>query len=582
MDRACSIGSALVEKGFSPGQNTYIGLYSNNRPEWVIAEQACFRFNMVTVPLYDTLGTDACAHIINEAEIPLVFLDTIDKIQKLLEKSDEMSTLKVFVLMVGEVSEEIKGACSSKGIEVLTFEEMLKLGLENKKEEQLPSPEDVFTVCYTSGTTGLPKGVILTHANMVADIASVFRHTKECFDVDSNYRHISYLPLAHVFERAMQGIVFMHGAKVGFFQGDPKLLTDDIQALKPNSFPAVPRVLNRIYDRVIGQVSSSGWLKRTLFNMALNSKRKAMERGEIRFDTIWDKIVFKKIQTMLGGELLMMITGAAPLSAETMLFFRSAIGCWVFEGYGQTECSAGCTFTYPGDMTCGHVGTVLPGCMIKLVDVEEMGYLSSEDKGEVCVKGPIVSKGYLKNEAKTKETIDADGWLHTGDIGEWLSTGQLKIVDRKKHIFKLSQGEYVAPEKIENVYIKSIYVAQAFVFGYSLKSCVVGIVIPDEEELMKYAKSKSLDITFQELCKNKEICEMIFQDMNNVAKNGDLKGFEQVKKIHVSSELFSVENNLLTPTFKARRKQIENAYKTEIDAMYEQIEAVSPSPSCTA
>ncbi|XP_071952898.1 long-chain-fatty-acid--CoA ligase 5-like isoform X2 [Antedon mediterranea] len=572
LDRAYAIGSAMVVKGFSPGQNTYIGIYANNRPEWVIAEHSCIKFNMITVPLYDTLGDDACVHIINQANIPLIFLDTVDKLNKLLKRSDEMSTLKVFVLMVGEVSEEIKGACSSKGIEVLTFEEMLKLGQENKKEEQLPNPDDVFSVCYTSGTTGLPKGVILTHSNLIADIAGVYEYTKDCFSVDPSYSHISYLPLAHMFERAMHGLAYIHGGRVGIFQGNPKLLTDDIQALKPASFPSVPRVLNRIYDKVMGQVNSASWLKKKMFYMALNSKRKALERGEICFDTIWDKLVFKKIQLMLGGQLRMMIAAAAPLSPEKMLFFRSAMGCWVFEGYGQTECTAACTFTYPGDVSFGHVGSVIPCCMIKLVDVPEMEYFASDDKGEVCVKGPILSKGYLKNEEKTKDTFDENGWLHTGDIGEWLPTGQLKIVDRKKHIFKLSQGEYVAPEKIENVYIKSLYVAQAFVFGYSLKSNLVGIVIPDEEELMKYAKSKSLDMTFQELCKHKTIYDKLFEDMVKVAKECNLKGFEQVKKIHVSSELFSVENNLLTPTFKARRKQIENTYKTEIDAMYEQVE----------
>ncbi|XP_033106795.1 long-chain-fatty-acid--CoA ligase 5-like isoform X2 [Anneissia japonica] len=579
LDRAFAVGSAIVEKGYASGQSTYIGIYSNNRPEWVIVEQACFRFNMVTVPLYDTLGPDACVHIINQAVIPVVFLDTTEKIYKLLEKAEETPSLKIIVLMVGEVSAELKSAGESKGVEVIRFDGMLKLGQEHPHKEQLPSPEDVATVCFTSGTTGLPKGVVLTHACLIADIAGVFRHIQENVEFTTSSKHFSYLPLAHMFERAIQGVVYLHGAQVGFFQGDVKILTQDIQALKPQLIPAVPRVLNRIYDRVIGQVNSSGWLKRTLFSMALNSKKKAFDRGEIQFDTIWDKLVFKKIQGILGGELRLLVSGAAPLSADKMLFFRSAMGCWVSEGYGQTECTAACTYSYPGDLTCGHVGTVIPSCMIKLIDVPDMGYSASEDKGEVCVKGPIVSKGYLKDEARTKETFDEDGWLHTGDIGEWMSSGQLKIIDRKKHIFKLSQGEYIAPEKIENVYIKSVFVAQAFVFGYSLKSCIVGIIIPDEEQLMKYAKEKSINMTFQELCKNQDICDMIFEDMEKVAKDGNLKSFEKVKKIHLSSETFSVENNLLTPTFKSRRKTIENAYKSEIDALYEQVEPATPTPS---
>ncbi|EPB65024.1 hypothetical protein ANCCEY_15913, partial [Ancylostoma ceylanicum] len=183
----------------------------------------------------------------------------------------------------------------------------------------------------------------------------------------------------------------------------------------------------------------------------------------------------------MGGRVRLMVTGSAPLAENVLTFVRAAMGCIVVEGYGQTECVAACTVSMEGDSKAGHVGMAIPSASIKLVDVPELGYFSKDEAGEVCVKGPIVFRGYYKNEEQTKEVLDEDGWLHTGDIGRWTKEGTLKIVDRKKHIFKLAQGEYVAPEKIENIYVRSKYVAQSFVYGESLKTCLIAVVVPDAE-----------------------------------------------------------------------------------------------------
>ncbi|KAF7483062.1 Hypothetical predicted protein [Marmota monax] len=337
---------------------------------------------------------------------------------------------------------------------------------------------------------------MLTHGNVVADFSGFLKVTEKvifprqddvlisflplahmferviqsqwaptCADV-----HFSYLPLAHMFERMVQSVVYCHGGRVGFFQGDIRLLSDDMKALRPTIFPVVPRLLNRMYDKIFSQADTP--LKRWLLEFAARRKQAEVRSGIIRNNSIWDELFFNKIQASLGGRVRMIVTGAAPASPTVLGFLRAALGCQVYEGYGQTECTAGCTFTTPGDWTSGHVGAPLPCNHIKLVDVEELNYWTYKGEGEICVRGPNVFKGYLKDQDRTKEALDSDGWLHTGDIGKWLPEGTLKIIDRKKHIFKLAQGEYVAPEKIENIYIRSEPVAQIYVHGDSLKDSV--------------------------------------------------------------------------------------------------------------
>ncbi|XP_042303448.1 long-chain-fatty-acid--CoA ligase 6 [Sceloporus undulatus] len=250
---------------------------------------------------------------------------------------------------------------------------------------------------------------------------------------------------------------------------------------------------------------------------------------------------------------------------------RCAESVKVYEGYGQTECTAGCTFTTPGDWTSGHVGAPLPCNLIKLVNVEELNYFSSKGEGEICVKGPNVFKGYLKDDERTAEALDKEGWLHTGDVGKWLPNGTLKIIDRKKHIFKLAQGEYIAPEKIENIYIRSEPVSQIYVHGDSLQAFLVGIVVPDTEIMPGWAKKKGFDGTFADLCKNVELKKAIMEDMVQLGKESGLHSFEQVKAVYIHSEMFSVQNGLLTPTLKAKRPELREYFKKQIEELYSSI-----------
>uniref|UniRef100_A0A5F8GR05 Long-chain-fatty-acid--CoA ligase n=1 Tax=Monodelphis domestica TaxID=13616 RepID=A0A5F8GR05_MONDO len=503
-DKAECVGSALIQKGYRPSPDQYFGIFAQNRPEWVIIEQGCYTYSMVVVPLYDTLGNEAITYIINKAELSLVFVDKPDKAELMLESvaNKLIPVLKTIVIM-DPFDKDLLERGKNHGIEIMSMKALEDLGRANRRKPKPPSPDDLALICFTSGTTGNPKGALITHQNVVSDCSGFVKATEKVLHLNASDSHISYLPLAHMFEQLMLCVMLCHGAKIGFFQGDIRLLMDDLKMLQPTIFPVVPRLLNRMFDKIFGQANTT--MKRWILDFASKRKEAELRSGIIRNNSLWDRIIFNKIQASLGGKVRLMVTGAAPVSATVLTFLRSALGCQFYEGYGQTECTAGCSLTVPGDWTAGHVGAPMPCCHIKLVDVEEMNYLAAKGEGEICVKGPNVFKGYLKDPAKTAEALDKDGWLHTGDIGKWLPNGTLKIIDRKKHIFKLAQGEYIAPEKIENIYQRSEPVAQVFVHGESLQAFLIAIVVPDVEVLCPWAKKKGISGTYEELCRNKDV-----------------------------------------------------------------------------
>uniref|UniRef100_A0A8C8BED2 Arachidonate--CoA ligase n=1 Tax=Otus sunia TaxID=257818 RepID=A0A8C8BED2_9STRI len=535
LDRAQYLGSGLLQKGCKPSPNQFIGIFAQNRPEWIISEYACYTYSMVAVPLYDTLGPEAIVYIVNKADISIVICDKPEKAQTLLENCEQEKTpcLKTIILM-DLFDKELKDRGAEVGVEILALQEP-------------PKPEDLCIVCFTSGTTG----------KRIYSDASPLQQSpcaeKNSFPTQKK-RNANNIEVKHC------------GAKVGFFQGDIKLLTDDMKTLKPTLFPVVPRLLNRIYDKI--QSGAKSPVKRCLLNFAVIMKMAEIKQGIIRNDSIWDQLIFKKVQETMGGRVRIMVTGAAPISPSVLTFLRAALGCQIFEAYGQTECSAGCTFSMPGDWTTGHVGAPLACNIIKLDDVEEMNYFSSNNEGEVCIKGPNVFKGYLKDPEKTAEAIDKDGWLHTGDIGKWLPNGTLKIIDRKKNIFKLAQGEYIAPEKIENVYIRSAPVAQVFVHGESLRSFLIGIVVPDPETLPEFAAKLGVKGSYEDVCKNPAVKKAILEDMIRLGREAGLKSFEQVKDLYIHTEMFSVENGLLTPTLKAKRAELVKLFQKQIESLY--------------
>lgn len=267
-----------------------------------------------------------------------------------------------------------------------------------------------------------------------------------------------------------------------------------------------------------------------------------------------------------------MLTGSAPISPDVMHFMKVVSGCYVIEAYGATETGGAVSLQIPGDTKIGNVGPPLLCSMYKLKDVPEMGLVAARDnRGEICAAGTNIFQGYYKDEEKTREVLK-DGWYHTGDIGSIEQNGCLKIVDRVKNIFKLQQGEYIAPEKIENIYVKSKYVAQMFVYGDSLKSSLIGILVPEETEIFEWAEEKKLSKDMEKLCQNTELNEIILKNINQTGKSTGLKGFEQVKKIHLHYELFSIEKGLLTPTMKAKRNDLKKYFQKEIDQLYKNMD----------
>uniref|UniRef100_A0A8C1SDF3 Arachidonate--CoA ligase n=1 Tax=Cyprinus carpio TaxID=7962 RepID=A0A8C1SDF3_CYPCA len=566
-ERAQVLGSGLLAKGCKPNPQQYVGIFAQNRPEWVITELACYTFSMALVPLYDTLGLEAMVHILKLAEISMVVCDKEDKAESLLKIKEKGVTPALSCLVLfNPFSAALLERGRKCGVEILQLSQIMVRSNINP-----PKPQDLAVVCFTSGTTG--NGYFVIRQEDVS---------------------ISYLPLAHMFERMIQVThsdsdltminiiiaiillfhlkrfplvsMFCHGARVGFYQGDISLLMDDIKTLKPTFFPVVPRLLNRIYDKILGSVTSP--LRRAILHYAVRRKQAELSSGVVRNNSLWDRLIFNKIQASLGGNLRFILTASAPISPTVLSFLRATLGCLIFEGYGQTECTAGCTFSMPGDWSAGHVGAPLPCAMVKLTDIPDMNYYAKNGEGEICIRGHSVFRGYLKDEERTGEALDADGWLHTGDVGQWLPNGTLRIVDRKKHIFKLSQGEYIAPEKIENVYTRCVAVLQVFVHGDSLQSHLIGVVVPDPEVFVDWAKERGIVGSYEELCQNPDVKKAVLEDMTAVGKEAGLKSFEQVKDLYLHPEMFSVSNGLLTPTLKSKRVDLRRVFSEQIAQMY--------------
>ncbi|XP_056316865.1 long-chain-fatty-acid--CoA ligase 1a isoform X2 [Danio aesculapii] len=568
-DRAEFAGSALLHRGHSQSGDKYIGIFAQNRPEWTISELACYTYSLVAVPLYDTLGTEAISYVIDKASITTIICDIADKARLILDCVSGRKHSVTTIVIMESFDSELTAQAQNCGIDIISLKELEAIGKANHKTPIPPKPEDLALICFTSGTTGNPKGAMLTHGNVVSNCSAFIKITEVHCMLNQTDIHISYLPLAHMFERVVEGVLLCHGAKIGYFQGDIRLLMDDLKNLKPTIFPVVPRLLNRMFDKIFGQANTP--LKRWLLDFATSRKEAELKSGVVRKDSMWDKLIFSKVQASLGGRVRLMITGAAPVSPTVLTFLRAALGCQFYEGYGQTECTAGCTMSLPGDWTAGHVGAPLPCNFVKLVDVAEMNYFAANGEGEVCVKGPNVFQGYLQDPEQTSGAVDKDGWLHTGDIGKWLPNGTLKIIDRKKHIFKLAQGEYIAPEKIENIYIRSDPVAQIFVHGDSLQACLVGVVVPDPDFLPGWAKKRGIEGSFNDMCKSKEVKNAILEDMIQLGKEAGLKSFEQVRDIALHLEMFSVQNGLLTPTLKAKRTELKSRFREQIDQLYAKI-----------
>eukprot|EP01122_Echinamoeba_exundans_P005958 TRINITY_DN1615_c0_g1_i2.p1 TRINITY_DN1615_c0_g1~~TRINITY_DN1615_c0_g1_i2.p1 ORF type:complete len:702 (-),score=218.09 TRINITY_DN1615_c0_g1_i2:80-2185(-) len=558
-----------------------LGIYAKNRVDWFVSMEAANANGFVTVALYDTFGAENLTYVVNHSELTTV-IGSIDRIQNLLQLADGMKGVKHLITMDYEDEDKVstlKKLAKKHGIKLHTFAEVEEKGasVADKKAYRLPEidKEHLSVIMYTSGTTGNPKGAMITHGNILAMLAGVPEAIGGIFPTDC---YISYLPLAHIFERVVITAVAFFGGRVGFYQGDVTKLTEDMQVLKPTLMAAAPRVLNRIYQRINDNVNSAGGLKKKLFKMGLKSKEKSISKHKNKggFD-----FVFKRPKSVTGGNLRLVISGSAPLTPDVQSFVRSVLGCPVVQGYGLTETCAGCSVAPPDDVDCvGEVGPMLPCAEVKLVSCPELNYFAKDNKGEVWIRGNNICKGYYKDEEKTKEDFDADGWFHTGDIGAFTERGTLKIIDRKKNIFKLSQGEYVAAEVLENIYLKHPFVDQIWVHGDSTQSTLVAIINVNQQNCLDWAEKNGAlpnsENPIKELIKDERLKKAILQALSDMARAEKRAGYEVIKRCHLIDYEFNAENDFATPTAKLKRPQLRAAFKAEIDSMYKEIADEEP------
>ncbi|XP_015166337.1 long chain acyl-CoA synthetase 4-like [Solanum tuberosum] len=534
--------------------------------------EACNAHGLYCVPLYDTLGAGAVEFIISHAEVAIAFVEE-KKVPELLKTFPNAAKYLKTVVSFGEVTPQQKDEIEKFGVSLYSWDEFLQVGSKNQYDLPLKEKNDICTIMYTSGTTGEPKGVMISNNSIVTLIAGVKRFLEsvnEALTVNDVY--LSYLPLAHIFDRAIEECFIRHGASIGFWRGDVKLLTEDLGELRPTVFCAVPRVLDRIYSGLQQKISSGGRLRSTLFNIAYARKLQYLKDGCKYHEAspISDKVVFSKVRDGLGGKVRLILSGAAPLSSHVEAFLRVVACAHVLQGYGLTETCAGTFVSLPNQFDMlGTVGPPVPNVDVCLVSVPEMEYdaLSSTPRGEICVRGDTVFSGYYKSEDLTKEVL-IDGWFHTGDIGEWQPNGSLKIIDRMKNIFKLSQGEYVAVENLENVFGNNPVIESVWVYGSSFESFLVAVVNPSKQQVEKWAKQNGLSGDFNSLCENSKVKEHILGELTKAGKEKKLKGFEFIKALHLDPVPFDMERDLLTPTFKKKRPQLLKYYKDVIDTMY--------------
>jgi long-chain acyl-CoA synthetase len=553
-----------------------VSLYSKKLKPMLDAKHAstdlaCMSQSLFTVSLYETLGPDTTEYIINHAELTCV-VTSIAHIPVLLKIAPRCPNLKLIICMdplitPGELPNVSKAALLAKfaaeyGIEIHQFTDVEALGAKNPRPMNPPVPSDIVTINYTSGTTGDPKGVVLTHKNAVAAASTSLLLLKQTKD-DSM---VSFLPLAHIYERMVEHTCLWGGAAIAFFHGEVNELVEDLKLVQPTGFSGVPRLFNRIGAgiRLATIEKPANPLRGALSKHAINLKLEAANNPDPKLATnkhwFWDRLWASKVAGQVGLQRCHTITsGSAPLDPDLHQFLRVCFANNFAQGYGLTETYAIALCQLEGDMTTGNCGAVLPCGEICLRDVPDMEYLSTDKphpRGELLIRGHQVFREYWKNPEETAKALDSEGWFATGDICQIDELGRFKIIDRVKNLLKLAQGEYVSPERIENVYLANTSILQsAFIHGDSDKTGLVGIFGVEPEPFAEFAgrimgkRFSGMDnAAVDAACKDEKVIKAVQQALDKLSKQYKFNRYEYCRALTLAREPFTTDNNMLTPT----------------------------------
>jgi len=544
------ISCGLLALGLKKGD--IVATISNNRPQWNFVDMGVAQLGIIHVPVYPTISKEEYEYILKDCEPSLVFVSDKGLYEKIKPIIDSVKSVR-HVYTFNSV-EDAKN-----------WSEIVELGIENADmlKDELESlkasvqPEDLFTLIYTSGTTGFPKGVQLTHNNLVTN----FKATAEVHNLDHGDKTLSFLPISHVYERMVNYHFQLKGIAI-YYAENMGTIVDNLKEIKPEIFLTVPRLLERVYDRIVGKGKDLTGIKKSIFFWALNlGLRFELNRKNGWFYhlklRIADKLVFVKWREALGGNIKIIVSGGAALQPRLARVFFSA-GFTVLEGYGLTETSPVIAVNnmMTNEIMFGTVGPVIGGGVeVKIAD-----------DGEILCKGPNIMKGYYKQPELTKEVLTEDGWFHTGDIGTMVDGKYLKITDRKKEMFKLSSGKYIAPQPIENKLKESFFIEQAMVVGENEKfaSAMISPNFPFLHEWASRHEVKFRDN--EELISRNDVQDRFQQEVNEL--NRELGEHEKIKRIRLVKEEWSPETGELSPTQKLKRRKLYERYSELLVDIY--------------
>lgn len=545
--------AALGALGLERGSRA--GILAENRTEWALADWSCQCAGVADVPIYSTLTAHQVAYILRNSGASLVFCSTREQLAKLLEIRGECEELRWIVLM-DRPEGELPGG-------VLHWDDFLERGREDAEAESEDHfreralgvlPDDTATILYTSGTTGNPKGVVLSHGNLRSNVDACSR----VLPLGPGDETLSFLPLSHVFQRMVDYLLFSVGCTINYARS-MDLVAEDLKLVRPTVVVSVPRLYEKVYARITGATGLKAHLvqwAREVGDAWADEKLAGREPGMILRGVyrLADRIVFRKIREAVGGRLKYFVSGGAPLSPEINKFFYSA-GIMILEGYGLTETSPVTNVNSPENFRIGTVGKPVPGTEIRI----------AED-GEILVRGPQVMKGYYQDEAATAEAMTPDGWFRTGDVGELDPEGYLRITDRKKDIIVTAGGKNIAPQPIENRVKQNRWVDQAVMLGDRRPFPVI-LVVPAFGALEEWARGKGIDASDRRaLLEDARVQSLLEQEV--LGGLGDLARYEQPKKLGVLSTEFTIEGGELTPSQKVKRRVVERQYAELIEGFY--------------